>query len=125
MSIATLFGMTKMAAGVAILLCCIGQARDQSIISPERSGGGPPSTRPLSPAPMPSESGAARVYLLHGWMNVFSLGMDDLAQKIDFVFRRPDKVLPIVRRGQDVLQRHTWREEKLRLTNLVSGLLAN
>src|SRR5712691_416040 len=41
MSIATLFGMTKMAAGVAILLCCIGQARDQSIISPERSGGGP------------------------------------------------------------------------------------
>ena len=72
-----------MAAGVAILLCCIGQARDQSIISPERSGGGPPSTRPLSPAPTPSESGAARVYLLHGWMNVFSLGMDDLAQKLE------------------------------------------
>jgi pimeloyl-ACP methyl ester carboxylesterase len=83
MSIATLFGMTKMAAGVAILLCCIAQARSQSIISPERSGGGPPSTRPLSPAPTPPESGAARVYLLHGWMNVFSLGMDDLAQKLE------------------------------------------
>ena len=70
-----------MAAAIAVLLCCVAPARTQSI-GAERLGGGPPSTRPLSPAPTPSESGAARVYLLHGWMNVFSLGMDDLAQKL-------------------------------------------
>jgi pimeloyl-ACP methyl ester carboxylesterase len=71
-----------MAAAFAILLCCIAPAQTQSI-GTERPGGGPPSTRPLSPAPTPSESGAARVYLLHGWMNVFSLGLDDLAQKLE------------------------------------------
>ena len=70
-----------MAAAIAVLLCCVAPARTQSI-GAERPGGGPPSTRPLSPVPTPSESGAARVYLLHGWMNVFSLGMDDLAQKL-------------------------------------------
>lgn len=71
-----------MAVGIAILLLCVAPARTQ-LIGPERPGGGPPSTRPLSPAPTPSESSTARVYLLHGWMNVFSLGMDELAQKLE------------------------------------------
>src|SRR5712691_2918808 len=82
MSIMTLSRMTRMAAAIAILLCCVAPARTQSI-GAERPEAGLPSTRPLSPVPTPSESGAARVYLLHGWMNVFSLGMDDLAQKLE------------------------------------------
>jgi thioesterase domain-containing protein len=72
-----------MAMGIAIFLGCAGQALSQSTISPERQGGGSPSTRPLSPPATPSEVGPARVYLLRGLMNVFSLGMDDLAQKLE------------------------------------------
>ena len=82
MSFATIYKTAKMAMGIAIFFGCAAPAWSQSAISPERQGGGPPSTRPLSPPGAPSETGPARVYLLHGFMNVFSLGMDDLAQKL-------------------------------------------
>jgi pimeloyl-ACP methyl ester carboxylesterase len=82
MSFATIGKTVKMAIGIAIFFGCATHAWSQSAINSEQQGGGPPSTRPLSPPATPSETGPARVYLLHGWMNVFSLGMDDLAQKL-------------------------------------------
>jgi thioesterase domain-containing protein len=83
MSFTTFCKTAKMAVGIAIFLGCVGNAWSQSTISPERQGGGPSSTRPLSPPATPSEVGPAHVYLLRGLMNVFSLGMDDLAQKLE------------------------------------------
>ena len=83
MSFATRCKTAKMAMGIAIFFGCAAPALSQSAISPERQGGGPPSARPLSPPAAPSETGPARVYLLRGLMNVFSLGMDDLAQKLE------------------------------------------
>ena len=54
----------------------------------------------------------------------FELGnAEDLALKIDYVFHHPQEVADIVRRGQKVHQAHTWREERIRLTGLVSALL--
>jgi len=41
-----------------------------------------PPPRAAAPAAKPLGTGAAHVYLLRGLMNIFSLGMDDLAQKI-------------------------------------------
>jgi pimeloyl-ACP methyl ester carboxylesterase len=82
MSFATICKTAKMAMGIAIFLGSAAPALSQSATGPERQGGGPPSTRPLSPPATPSETGPARVYLLRGWMNVFSLGMDELAQKL-------------------------------------------
>lgn len=83
MSFATICKTAKMAMAIAIFFGCAAPAWSQSTIGPERQGGDPPSTRPLSPPATPSETGPARIYLLHGWMNVFSLGMDDLAQKLE------------------------------------------
>ena len=82
MSFATICKTAKMAMGIAIFFGCTTHAWSQSTINPERQGGGPPSVRPLSPPATPSEAGPARVYLLRGWMNVFSLGMDELGQKL-------------------------------------------
>jgi hypothetical protein len=82
MSFTTRCKMAQMAIGIAIFFGCATHALSQSVISPERQGGGPPSARPLSPPAAPSEVGPARVYLLRGWMNVFSLGMDELGQKL-------------------------------------------
>jgi hypothetical protein len=82
MSFATICKTAKMAMGIAIFLGSAAPALSQSATGPERQGGGSPSTRPLSPPATPSETGPARVYLLRGLMNVFSLGMDDLAQKL-------------------------------------------
>jgi glycosyltransferase involved in cell wall biosynthesis len=54
----------------------------------------------------------------------FELGSaPDLADKIEYVFRCPDRVSEITRRGQEVHRAHTWRQERLRLTTLVSDLL--
>ncbi len=83
MSFTTLCKTAKMAMGIAIFLGCAGNAWSQSTTSPERQGGGPPATRPLSPSATRSDVGPAHVYLLRGLMNVFSLGMDDLAQKLE------------------------------------------
>jgi pimeloyl-ACP methyl ester carboxylesterase len=82
MSFATMCKTAKMAMAIAIFFGCAAHVWSQPI-GPERQGGGPPSTRPLSPPATSSETGPARVYLLRGWMNVFSLGMDDLAQKLE------------------------------------------
>jgi pimeloyl-ACP methyl ester carboxylesterase len=83
MSFATICKTAKMAMGIAIFLGSAAPALSQSATGPERQGGGPLSTRPLSPPATPSETGPARVNLLRGLMNVFSLGMDDLAQKLE------------------------------------------
>jgi glycosyltransferase involved in cell wall biosynthesis len=54
----------------------------------------------------------------------FELGdSDDLARKIEYVYRNPEHVSEITRRGQEVHFQHTWRAEKSQLTGLVSGLL--
>jgi glycosyltransferase involved in cell wall biosynthesis len=55
----------------------------------------------------------------------FELGnVEDLADKIADVYADPERTLQTVRKGQEIHQKHTWREEKLRLTALVSGLLS-
>jgi glycosyltransferase involved in cell wall biosynthesis len=57
-------------------------------------------------------------------MVFFELGSaEDLARKIEYVFSSPAEVFEIVKRGQAVYQRHCWRTERQRLTNLVSELL--
>jgi glycosyltransferase involved in cell wall biosynthesis len=54
----------------------------------------------------------------------FELGnAEDLALKIDYVFHHPQEVADIVRRGQKVHRAHSWREERIRLMELVSALL--
>jgi glycosyltransferase involved in cell wall biosynthesis len=56
----------------------------------------------------------------------FELGDEaDLASKIEFVFNRPDKAVEITRKGQDVHQAHMWREERLKLLGLMTGLLTS
>jgi glycosyltransferase involved in cell wall biosynthesis len=54
----------------------------------------------------------------------FELGnADDLARKIEYVFRNPDEVAEITRFGQHVHFEHTWRMEKSQLTGLVCALV--
>jgi glycosyltransferase involved in cell wall biosynthesis len=54
----------------------------------------------------------------------FDLGsVEDLAQKIQYVFAHPLEVQDIVGRGKEVHQAHTWRKEKLKLIGLVAELL--
>lgn len=55
----------------------------------------------------------------------FELGnAQDLAEKLEYVFRHPDRISEITRRGQEVHRAHTWRHERLRLTTLVADLLS-
>jgi glycosyltransferase involved in cell wall biosynthesis len=54
----------------------------------------------------------------------FELGdAGDLARKVEYVGSSPAEVFEIVKRGQEVYQRHCWRTERQRLKNLVSRLL--
>jgi glycosyltransferase involved in cell wall biosynthesis len=54
----------------------------------------------------------------------FELGdAEDLARKIEYVFHNPEKVMEITKRGQQVHRDHTWRQERQRLTGLISRLL--
>jgi len=54
----------------------------------------------------------------------FELGnAEDLARKIEYVFRHPEEVVEITRRGQEVHEAHTWRQERLKLSTLVADLL--
>src|SRR5262249_17739105 len=56
----------------------------------------------------------------------FDLGnAADLARKIEYVFFHPAEIAQIVGRGQEVHQAHTWRQERLTLTTLVSDLLSD
>src|SRR6266568_7434990 len=48
---------------------------------------------------------------------------DDLAQKIEYAYSHPSKVLDIARKGQQVYLEHTWSQERQTLVNQVSGLL--
>jgi hypothetical protein len=66
-------------------------AAAQTIIAPERPASVsapvlmpvPPPAQAAGPAAKPLGAGPAHAYLFHGLMNIFSLGMDDLAQKIE------------------------------------------
>src|SRR5260221_11527121 len=54
----------------------------------------------------------------------FELGdVDDLAAKIEYVFRHPQEVVRMVERGQEVYRAHKWGSERTRFVNLVSALL--
>ena len=56
----------------------------------------------------------------------FELGNSaDLAQRIEFVYRNPDKVKEMTQRAQKVHLAHTWQSEKASLMALVTGLLTD
>ena len=85
------------ATGLAVLLCFGNSlsAVGQSIIAPEKPlrvsapvplptpAPIPPPEHAAAPAAKPLGTGPAHAYLFRGLLNVFSLGMDDLAQKIE------------------------------------------
>jgi glycosyltransferase involved in cell wall biosynthesis len=47
----------------------------------------------------------------------------DLAGRIEYAFSHPTEVVEIVRLGQEVYRKHSWRIERPRLVGLVAGLL--
>jgi glycosyltransferase involved in cell wall biosynthesis len=54
----------------------------------------------------------------------FELGdADDLAAKMEYVFRHPEEMAGIVERGQEVYRAHKWSCERLRFVGLASRLL--
>jgi glycosyltransferase involved in cell wall biosynthesis len=56
----------------------------------------------------------------------FDLGnAEDLAEKLEYTFRNPEKVRETARRGQDIHLKHTWRAEREALLNLVGSLLGS
>jgi len=55
---------------------------------------------------------------------LFELGdADDLAEKLLYIFRNPKEMLRVVERGQEIFRAHNWSSERLRLLNVVDGLL--
>jgi glycosyltransferase involved in cell wall biosynthesis len=55
---------------------------------------------------------------------LFEVGdADDLAVKIEYVFRHPQEMIGIVKRGQEVFRTHRWTSERIRFVNLVGRLL--
>jgi glycosyltransferase involved in cell wall biosynthesis len=48
---------------------------------------------------------------------------EGMARSIEFVSSHPVEVLEIVKRGQEVYREHFWEKERLRLIELVAGLL--
>lgn len=55
---------------------------------------------------------------------LFELGdADDLAAKMEYVFRHPEEMVKMVERGQSVYRAHQWSSERLRFVNLAHGLL--
>lgn len=64
-------------------------------------------------------------YFDDGSLVFFEAGdADDLARKTEHVYRNPDEVLEITRRGQEVYREHSWASEKQRLTGLAATLLS-
>lgn len=54
----------------------------------------------------------------------FELGdADDLAAKLEYVFRHPAEMMRMVERGQEVYSAHQWSNERRRFLSLVDGLL--
>jgi len=54
----------------------------------------------------------------------FELGdAEDLARQIESVFSRYDEALEITRRGQQVHHAHRWQQERLKLLEVVAGLV--
>jgi glycosyltransferase involved in cell wall biosynthesis len=54
----------------------------------------------------------------------FELGdADDLAAKIEYVFRYPQEIIGIVERGQEIYGTHKWSSERLRFVSLADRLL--
>jgi hypothetical protein len=54
----------------------------------------------------------------------FELGdVDDLAVKIEYVFKHPEEIRNCVKRGQEVYLAHRWSNERLRFVNLLEKLL--
>jgi len=54
----------------------------------------------------------------------FQLGdADDLASRMEYVYRNPESVMETVVRGQRVYQKHCWTNEKARFVTVVSRLL--
>jgi hypothetical protein len=88
--------LARVTAGLAVLLY-FGNSLSaaQTIIAPEKPASAstqvpvpisapvPPPAHASAPSAKPLGTGAAHVYLFRGLMNIFSLGMDDLAQKIE------------------------------------------
>ena len=63
-------------------------------------------------------------YFDEGSLVFFELGSaDDLARKIEYVYRNQDLVKDITRRAQLVQAEHTWQAEKSSLMSLVTRLL--
>jgi glycosyltransferase involved in cell wall biosynthesis len=55
---------------------------------------------------------------------LFELGdADDLATKIEYVFRHPQEMIGIVQRGQEVYLAHKWSNERRRFLSLADRLL--
>ena len=55
---------------------------------------------------------------------LFELGdADDLAAKIEYVFRHPKETLEIIERGQEVCRTHKWSTERLRFISCADRLL--
>jgi glycosyltransferase involved in cell wall biosynthesis len=55
---------------------------------------------------------------------LFELGdVDDLAAKMEYVYRHPREMVNMVERGQGVYRAHRWSSERTRLVSLISALL--
>jgi glycosyltransferase involved in cell wall biosynthesis len=55
---------------------------------------------------------------------LFELGdVDDLAAKIEYVFRHPEEMIRMVQRGQEVYLAHQWSTERRRFLSLADRLL--
>jgi glycosyltransferase involved in cell wall biosynthesis len=71
-------------------------------------------------------AGGIQDYFGNDELVFFELGSwEDLARKIEYVFFHPEEVCEFVRRGQKVYFGHSWTQEKAKLVNLVSDLLAS
>ena len=91
-----ILSLVRVTAGLAVLLY-FGNSLSaaQTIIAPEKRASTsaqvpvpipapvPPPAHAAAPAAKPLGTGPTHVYLFRGLMNIFSLGMDDLAQKIE------------------------------------------
>jgi glycosyltransferase involved in cell wall biosynthesis len=57
-------------------------------------------------------------------LTLFELGdADDLAAKIEYVFRHPEEIVSVVDRGQKVYRAHQWTNERLQFVELAKSLL--